>query len=316
MTEATQVDLLEKQAQRLYRHKKLSEAISTYQQVLSEEETRSSAHIGLAASAFLLKDYDLAAKHFERAIQLSPSNGKLLINLGAVYNKLERYLEAAATLRKGLLRERKSVEGHFNIAFANRQLKQYALSVSSYREAINLDPEFVDAYVNLGEVYTQMGNFQQAMVQLNKALDIRPDYPRALKAIEEAKGASQTAKSAFSPFGRLVTEEQLAANQQESTTRDLDETERIKDRQTVFDITRDLEGLTTDFVKLIQARLEEKVTQLHKAVLHEGEAPTELYSAQRQFKDAFDQFREMQSVLKAKTDELREHENSMKSPTG
>ncbi|MAT14772.1 MAG: hypothetical protein CMJ46_05815 [Planctomyces sp.] len=314
MTETTQIDTLEQQAKRLFRHRKYEEAIAVYQQVLEQDESRSVAHIGLAAAAFSLKDYDLAAKHFERATQLNPANGKLLINLGAVYNKQGKYLEAAAMLRKGLLRERKSVEGHFNIGFANRHLKQYALAVSSYREAINLDPEFVDAYVNLGEVYIQMGNYQQAQVQINKALEIKPEYSRALLALEEARAAADKAKNAFSPFGRLVTDDQLAENQAESSTRDLDVTERIEDRQTVFDLSRDLESIATDFIRLMQGGFEEKVSNLHRAVLQENEAPTGLFSAHRQFKDKLKQFREMHAILRAKTDQLREHESSLKNP--
>jgi len=306
------LDALESKAKKYYKQKEYFAAIETFQEIINTEENRVSAHLGLAAAAFCLDDYELAAQHYDRVTKLAPMNGAALINLGAVYNRLERFQEAATVLRKGMQRERSSATGYFNMAYANRKLNQLSLAISSYREAIRIEPEFVDAYLNLGDVYLDMKNFSQAMVQFKKVLELDPDNQHAMRSIARTDEASSQSKNSISPFGRLVTENQLAANKKLSEVRELTEEERIADRQAVFDLGNDLHRLASDFLKISKENMGIKLTTLTRAVLQAQEGSNELFTSTQQFNRAYDQFQEFKTILHAKSDLLRKHDETMR----
>lgn len=305
---ANELDALEAKAKKYFKQQEFFAAIEHFQAILEQDEKRVSAHLGLAAAAFSLEDYEVAAKHYDRVTKLAPMNGAACINLGAVYNRMGKYQEASTALRKGMQRDRNSAEGYFNMAFANRMLKQLSLAISSYREAIRINPEFIDAYLNLGDVYLEMKNFSQAKVQFNKVLELDPENKHAQRGMAKTQDAQSTSRNSISPFGRLVTENQLAENQKGRSVRELSDSERLEDRQAAYDLASDIKSLSEDFLKIAKESLGANLIDLNRTVMQSEEAPTELYSSVQRFKSALGQFNDFKEVLEQKSNALRQHD--------
>ncbi len=156
----------------------------------------------LAVAHFVLKDYAGSEGAFLGALRVEPRRTSSMINLGAVYNRMQQYSKAIDVLRKALTYEKKSAEAYYNLGYAHRNLKQFQLAIPAYREAIRLDPQMADAYQNLGNVYFEMANFPQAISHFTKALSVDPNHVRAIKGLEAAQSAAEVSKREIdSPFG-------------------------------------------------------------------------------------------------------------------
>jgi tetratricopeptide (TPR) repeat protein len=313
MDSNSDTDALLKVAQRHVRHAEYEKAIDVFTRALQIDERNVDAHGGIATSCFMSKDYDKAIDHFKRVSVLDPRQGKSLINLGAVYNRLGEYNKAIDTLRRGLQKERGSCEGYYNLGLAYRGLKQLSMAVSAYREAVRLNPQMAAAHQNLANVYVDMGNNQQAILHYKQALEIKPEFERAIRGLAAAEAAVKQARNAISPFGRLVDESNVSPKAARPAARELNDNERLKDRQTVHGFATDIEAASGQFLIHLREELEPKLVALDRSIMQAGDASTTLPKASDEFRDAVQVFLELRSVLKKKTSELRAHEEEMKS---
>ena len=306
-------DTLLKVAQRHVRHAEYDKAIDLFTRALQIDERNVHAHGGIATSCFMSKDYDKAIDHFKRVSVLDPRQGKSLINLGAVYNRLGEYNKAIDTLRRGIQKERSSCEGYYNLGLAYRGLKQLSMAVSAYREAVRLNPQMAAAHQNLANVYVDMGNNQQAIIHYKQALEIRPEFERAIRGLAVAEAAVKQARNAISPFGRLVDESNVTPKAAQPVARELNDNERMKDRQTVHGLATDIETTSGQFLIYLREELEPKLVALDRSIMQASDAQTTLPKASEEFREAVQTFLELRRALNDKTAELRAHEESMNS---
>jgi tetratricopeptide (TPR) repeat protein len=172
-------------------------------------------HEGLAAIAFLAGDFLTTAGHYVKLTLLQPMEARHHTNLGATYNRLREFPKAVDSLRKAIQRDKRSAEAYYNLGIAQRKLKQWQMAISAYREAARLNPKMAEAYQNLANVYIDTANLPMAIINFRKALEIRPDFEKARIGLMKAEAASNSAKEAVNPFGRLVNAE---AHQTSDTT--------------------------------------------------------------------------------------------------
>jgi tetratricopeptide (TPR) repeat protein len=205
--------------------------------------------------------------------------------------------------------DKKCAEAYYNIGIAYRKLKQPALAVPAYKEAIRLNPSMADAYLNLGNAYAEMNNLQQAMIHFKRALEIDPDFEKAKRGLAEAEAAAMAGKKAISPFGRLVSDQDLAAASAATVpARNLSEPERIADRQALRDIHSSLKSEMQGLYQLVQDELDPAVKMAVRAL----QENSELFSAQETLKHAADEFRTSRKRVESVIKDLREHEAEMR----
>lgn len=298
-----------KLGRRALRDRKPRQAIDYFEQALKLDDENADLHENLATAHFMSGGYESAINHFQRVQKLDPRRHATLVNLGAVYNRQGDYKKAIEILRRCVQVEKKSAEAYYNLGIAYRKLKQPALAVPAYKEAIRINPKMVEAYQNLGNAFMDMNNNQQAMLQFKKALELDPNFEKAKKGLVEAEEAVAAGKKAISPFGRLVSDEDLAiASAATAPARNLTEPERIADRQAVRDINASLRMEAQEFFRLLQTDLDSAVKFTVRS-LQEG---SELFTAQESLKLAAEEFhtarRRVESVIK----ELRDHEATMR----
>jgi len=308
------IDGLGKQARKLLRNGKIAESITTFQQALELDEARSDLHEGIATAYFFGQDYPQAVEHFKRVSQLSPNEGKPLINLGAVYNRMGEYNEAVKILRRGIQKDKNHSEGFYNLGYAYRSLNQLSMAISAYREAARLSPESAEAATNLASVYSEMGNHQQSIIFYKKALEISPEFERAVRGLAQAEHSLADSKKAISPFGRLVDTQTAGAKGPSQLKRELTETERLSDRQTVYAISSEVKSHSRELLQLVRENLEPALLALDRAVSSGTEGTAVLPRVVGDYQAAVKSCAESRRRLKRKMLELRAHEELINAP--
>jgi len=310
---SSEIEKICKQAKQCVRQSDNDQAIDLFKQALEIGPDSFDANNGIATVFFLTRQYEKAAEHFELAGKLDLKQGKALINLGAVFNRMGEYEKAINVLRKGLQKERDSCEGYYNMGYAQRKLNQTAMSVSAYREAIRINPEMIDAYMNLAIVYRETGNYGQAKTQYRQVLTINPEFERAKRGLEKVEQIEVEKKNEFSPFGRLVEQDGVHVDTTPQLKHELTEQERNEDRTTVHSIANEMERSAKELRSFYQDEFEPALAAITRAATEAADNPSALEESQKLFHEKLRLVDEYRKNITKLVDDLREHENSMTS---
>lgn len=159
---------------------------------------------GLAQAYLQKRAYDLAEKHFKRAIDISDDAPQYYNNLGALYLTMERYDDAIPVFRKAaedLLFSTPEISWT-GIGLAYFKKHDYLAAESYYNKARELNPRYAQAQFRLGELYYGQDRPVEAVAALSRAVELAPrmvdaqywlglasmktrDNARARKAFEE-----------------------------------------------------------------------------------------------------------------------------------
>jgi tetratricopeptide (TPR) repeat protein len=315
MAESPSVDDLCRRARAHLKAGEAREALALFEEARLLNDLDPDIHEGIAEAHCRLKEFEPAARHFDAVTRLDPRRSASWINLGAVYNRLGNHQKAAEVLRRGVQVNRKSCIGFYNLGIAYRHLKQWSLAIPAYREAIRLDPKMADAYLNLGNVYLEMGNLPQAAAQFRKALEISPDLERARRGLEKADDKLRAARSAESPFGRLVNPDSVGGTDVVAPGRELSDSERQHDRAELFEMLTQTETDLKELLDCLGDKLDPAVRTLNRLLTH-GESPhgvgqtkSEALESYRQALAAFEpRLLQFRRILK----QQRDHEARLK----
>ncbi|HEX7664677.1 MAG TPA: tetratricopeptide repeat protein [Polyangiaceae bacterium] len=125
-------------------------------------------------------DVDTAISKYEQAVQLDPSNYRILWKLATAYQKKEQWDKVASTCSKaetlapthadyfflhGYALEQQAVKGPTNWSDAKSPLET----------AAKLDPNMADAYFDLAEVMLHLDDEKSALDNYTKAIMAQPD---------------------------------------------------------------------------------------------------------------------------------------------
>lgn len=167
-----------------------------YFQALAQSPDDVVVHYGLATACFMLQDFNGAIYHFNEVLRLEPQKVGAYINLGAVYNQMNKPDEAIQVLRQALKLDMKRPEAYYNLGLAHRLKGQLELALQAYREALHLNPKFMDAHFNLGNTLQDLGRYAAAISHYKQCLDIDPHFEAAKHGIAQAEAAMQPAAAA------------------------------------------------------------------------------------------------------------------------
>lgn len=146
--------------------------------LLAEKADSRSADIqaGLARAYLGKRAYDLAEKHFKKAIALSDGDPQYYNNLGALYLTMERFDDAIPAFRNAAE----------NLLFANPEMAwtgiglayfkkhDYPAAESYYNKARELNPRYAQAHFRLGELYYGQDRPVEAVAAFSRAVELAP----------------------------------------------------------------------------------------------------------------------------------------------
>lgn len=143
----------------------------------------SAALINLAMAEYEQGEDDLALKHSQQALKLSPKRPEALNITGSVLRRLHRLEEAEQYYRKAVAYGAGNPNYSFNLAVALQDLGRLGEAEEIYRELLNNCPSFTQVHNNLGLVLTQMRRFDEAKATFEELLKLSPDNPETLNNI-------------------------------------------------------------------------------------------------------------------------------------
>src|SRR5215207_7366560 len=117
-----------------------------------------------------------AARAFEQAVALDPSNGNAFYALGNVYAEMGRWADAVNAYYKALSLNKEDVEAHNNLGVALGMRGQHRQAAAAFERAIKIYPKWAEPHYHLGEARRALGQEEEAREAFERALRLRPDY--------------------------------------------------------------------------------------------------------------------------------------------
>ena len=149
----------------------LARAGEAEEKALAIDPNYAPAHAGLGSVASYNNDSVGAAKHFERALALDPSDLRVLDALAVFLKSLGRLRESLALNEAIVRRDPVNVTALNNLANAQLLTGQFDAAIASFRSVLRLNPGYAGAHYFIGE-----------------AMLLKGDAPTALTEIEQEEG--------------------------------------------------------------------------------------------------------------------------------
>jgi tetratricopeptide (TPR) repeat protein len=299
---ADEFDDLRVKAQEALTEGDYAQARQLYRQALGVHGDHPDLHYGLATVCFLLNDLHGAAYHFLEVTRLDAMRAGAFINLGAVYNRLEKFDDAIAALRKGIQLDGSRAEGYYNLGVVYRQRNQLDLAIQAYREATRINPRMADAHYNLANIYLEKEQYPMAIAHYRHALELRPRWDKAQRGLEAAmaaqnpEAANPAAPPTPTPVRRLDPDRLLDPNFHGTVLRDM--------HQAIIDMDRQGHQL----LNILQNDVERVIRDLSNCLLFPNNPGTDLNGQIQKFNVVASLLQQIQEQLKkdmTKTIELR-----------
>jgi tetratricopeptide (TPR) repeat protein len=161
----------------------LDKALDLIKQVLSANPKSVSA---LSALATVYIEHDKpreSERALRKALDLTPDDAKLWVQLGANQSAAERHAEAAESWEHALTIDPLNSDAFSNLGVYERNYGELGLSVYLQRRAIEVDPGHAEGWNNLGISELEAAHDQMAMAAFRQAIALRPGYADAHLAL-------------------------------------------------------------------------------------------------------------------------------------
>ncbi|MGF1578241.1 MAG: tetratricopeptide repeat protein [Gemmataceae bacterium] len=307
------VDTLCQQAQQAVAAGKNEQARSLYLQALRLRSDLPGVHYGLATVCYLLRDLDMAAYHFKEVTRLDPRRASAYINLGAVYNKLDKLEDAAKVLRRGIQIDMKKGEGYYNLGLVYRRMGKNELALQAYQEATRVNPRLTDAHYNLGNLYFEREQFALAVKHYNQALELRPDWEKAKRGLEKARGMMQESETIFdNPTTPMAEDDPHESTHQViDPERTVDPEVHGKHLTLMHQGTIQTEELSQELVLLLHAEVEPIIKSISNALLQPTAKGGNLEQSLSKLQEAMEHLRSVRENIREQMSQVHQQGDRM-----
>jgi tetratricopeptide (TPR) repeat protein len=170
-------------ARKMYR-----EAADMYTQAGANNSAVLANKLGIAHHQML--QFDLARKHYQRAIKLNPKYAEAINNLGTIYYAKKNYRRAIGQYKRALKLTPESASIYSNLGYAQFARKQYDPAMESFNKALSLDPQVFERrstqgvllqersveerarfYYFVAKAYAKSGANDLALLYIRKAIE-------------------------------------------------------------------------------------------------------------------------------------------------
>lgn len=149
-------------------------------------------------NAFQKGRFDEAAKAYEKAASLDPTNPIPHKNLGIAYIFMKHYREAIEPFEKAVALRPSSADFHYNLARAYQLAKNYPKAIEIYKKTIELEPDDAKAHMHLGELYgREEERLPEAIEELKKSIVLNPGLAEAHYSLAVAYYGSKNFEEAW-----------------------------------------------------------------------------------------------------------------------
>lgn len=139
---------------------------------LSPREKEARVYINEAEQQFREGNYQQAIAEYERAVEMTPSDGQAQAALGVLYELQGRSEEAEAAFKAAEEALGNRLEFLMTLAQTYMTAGEYDTALDRANEAIELDPEAARAYLVRGSIYEAMDERAKAMDDFQRSADL------------------------------------------------------------------------------------------------------------------------------------------------
>jgi protein O-GlcNAc transferase len=120
------------------------------------------------------KEYNRAARQFERALECDPTFIGARRYLAWMLSELEQFDEAVVQYKRVLTEFPEYGSGYYGLAYALQSLARQDEAIAAFRAASERDPHNALIYVNMASCYLALGQKQDALVACRRAARLKP----------------------------------------------------------------------------------------------------------------------------------------------
>ena len=160
----------------------LDKAFVSYRHALRLNERLYNAWYGMGNIYLHQEKFKMAVYHFQRAVQIHPSNSVLFCHLGMAYKANKEFEVAVEVLQRAASLEHVPSHARFQLANALLSLNRYDQAVGQLESLLRFAPKEAAVYFLLGKVHLHLGNNVKAMTLFNIALDLDPKDNNQVKS--------------------------------------------------------------------------------------------------------------------------------------
>ena len=145
---------------------------------LTAEET-----FDLAVESYQQKNFRKAGELYKEILINHPDHANTYVNLGNVYQKLDKYDQAKHCYEKVIKLNPNDPDAYYNLGNVYKKLDKQQEAVDFYNKAIQINPHYLGAYNNLGNVFKDLGEYKKAIYCYNKVIQMNPNNSEAFNNI-------------------------------------------------------------------------------------------------------------------------------------
>ena len=157
------IDSLLSQAQEHHHARRFAKAKQIYFNILKERSDHPDALNLLGVALAQGGEPAKAVKYLQRAIEIRPDLAPFRVNLGVIFQDLEKFDQAEESYKQSIKIDKMSEDAYYNLAKLYRQLEKPEAALETYQHLLLINPERQDALVNVGNIYVDSGSLEKAI---------------------------------------------------------------------------------------------------------------------------------------------------------
>lgn len=177
-----------------------AEAVAQYERVLAMQPNTPGITARLAVLHGRLGNHELAARHFQKALEQAPRDGRLWNDFGFHHYQNGRWKEAERAFRESCRFEPGLERNHVNLGLALAQQNRLAEAFEAFTKAVSPGA----AHSNIGMVLAQQGRSTEALDAFERALQSEPNLRQTLVARDVVARESQTVANRGTASGMVA----------------------------------------------------------------------------------------------------------------
>lgn len=149
-------------------------AIRFFQELISEYPLEGEAYFRLGHMLGSEERYEEAVAVLKQGLVIDPENKDIYNVLGNIYAILDKHDQAVAMHQRYVALAPDEANAHDSLGLTYQWFGQYELAIAEYDRALTLNPDFEVAIVHLGHAFAQLGQYHQAINLYRRYIQAAP----------------------------------------------------------------------------------------------------------------------------------------------